>query len=238
MNWYKESLLIAEFEREAGMKENFITALLSAILMVFGGSTIFNAAQKNNVSEEDLQNALQNEQLINQAKGLQKEETSYEQMPSDQEIFDMIKSNEAIRDTVYLDSKGHPTIGIGFNLNRGDAERVMSSVGANYKAILSGQEKLTLKQIISLYQNDVQNAISDARQFVNNFDKLPKNAKLVLIDMAFNMGLPTLRGFQNMKAALENYDFKSAANEMINSDWYGQTGNRSKKLVSIMQSIG
>ena len=39
-----------------------------------------------------------------------------------------------------------------------------------------------------------------------------------------------------MKKALLARDYKKAANEMIDSKWYGQVGDRSKRLVKMMRS--
>lgn len=43
---------------------------------------------------------------------------------------------------MYKDSLGIPTIGIGFNLKRSDAPKLIAGVGANYNKILAGSECL------------------------------------------------------------------------------------------------
>jgi len=42
-----------------------------------------------------------------------------------EDVETMIAANEGKRTCVYKDTAGHPTIGIGFNLDRGDAKSII-----------------------------------------------------------------------------------------------------------------
>ena len=55
--------------------------------------------------------------------------------------------------------------------------------------------------------------------------------------MMFNMGRPRLSRFHKMKQAVDNRDWKEAANQMIDSRWYKQVPNRANRLVNRMKSI-
>ena len=68
-----------------------------------------------------------------------------------------------------------------------------------------------------------------------NFHKQPRDIQIVLVDMAFNLGDNGLGKFVKFRKALMRYDYKSAADEMIDSKWYYQVGNRSKELVQIVR---
>ena len=46
-----------------------------------------------------------------------------------------------------------------------------------------------------------------------------------------------LSRFQNMRAAVLSGDWSTAANEMVNSSWYGQVGSRARDLVRRMRSV-
>jgi hypothetical protein len=70
-NWYIRYAINQELLKEAGWKENIATGLLAAILSVFSGSTIYAASLKNNVKPEELTKALQNQELVMQAKQMQ-----------------------------------------------------------------------------------------------------------------------------------------------------------------------
>ena len=69
--------------------------------------------------------------------------------------------------------------------------------------------------------------------------------QLIIADMMFNMGYSQhsetktiLRSwFKNMKRAVLRKDWSAAANEMVNSRWYGQVGNRSRDLVRRMRNV-
>jgi lysozyme len=52
--------------------------------------------------------------------------------------------------------------------------------------------------------------------------------------MVYNLGWPRFSKFRKLRAALEVGDYRRAADEMVDSAWYGQAGNRSKRLVGMM----
>jgi len=51
----------------------------------------------------------------------------------------MIAESEGNKPCMYKDTLGHPTIGIGFNLDRSDAREKITSVGADYDNVKSGK---------------------------------------------------------------------------------------------------
>ena len=154
---------------------------------------------------------------------------------SDIEAMRFIEPHEGRRSKVYLDTKGIPTVGIGFNLRRSDAGPKLKALGRDIKKIMSGQE-LTNQEIDQLFKSDVRSAIAHANAFTD-LSKHPKDVQLVLVDMAFNLGPEKLAQFRNFRMALNVKDYKKASKEMINSSWYHQVGNRSKKLVNIMMNV-
>ena len=44
--------------------------------------------------------------------------------------------------------------------------------------------------------------------------------------------------FKKMKAGLMNNDYQTAADEMVDSNWYRQVGKRAKRLVNRMRDVG
>ena len=77
-SWYKEAQIKAELEKKAGWQENVSYSLMAAVLMVFLGSGIQNAAQKNNISEQEVATALQNKAIVDKAKEMAKNITPQE----------------------------------------------------------------------------------------------------------------------------------------------------------------
>jgi lysozyme len=59
---------------------------------------------------------------------------------------------------------------------------------------------------------------------------------LTLLNMAFNLGITKLRQFKMMWAAIEDNDFEAASQEMLNSKWARDVGNRSLELSEQMRT--
>lgn len=134
--------------------------------------------------------------------------------------------DEGLRLYPYKCSAGYWTIGYGHNL---------------ISAGLSRNEIDTLKHTgISLVQaeqwlnQDIELAIHDAIAFFHDLPTLSDARQRVITNMAFNLGLGGLSKFKRFRQALVDCDFDRAADEMKNSKWYRQVGDRAKRLVEMM----
>jgi GH24 family phage-related lysozyme (muramidase) len=154
---------------------------------------------------------------------------------NDKQLFKQISIHEGVRNTVYKDTKGIPTIGVGFNLTRKDAREKVEALGVDYDKVRAGKESLTEDQIFELYKNDIQTAISDAKSIVSNFDDLDRVRQRVMVDMAFNLGHARFSEFKATINAVERFDFEKAAEQMINSLWFDQVKTRGVRLVKMMR---
>lgn len=153
-----------------------------------------------------------------------------------QEIYRQLALHEGVEPSVYTDTKGKRTIGIGFNLDEPSNRKKAEAVGLNVQDMLSGKKVLSNKEIKLLYNESIKQAANDANAFLPQAGRQPAVVQKVLIDMAFNLGRTKLNKFENMRAALLEGDYNKAADEMIDSNWYNQVGNRSKTLVKMMRS--
>jgi GH24 family phage-related lysozyme (muramidase) len=140
-----------------------------------------------------------------------------------------IELHEGRKEKAYVDTKKHPTIGIGFNLDRADAKQWVESLGLNYDAMKEGKIGLTNSHIEQLYEADLATAIADAKKFFPRFDELDAMRQIVLVDMVFNLGLSRLNKFKKFKLALEQNDYEEAAQQMEQSRWAKQVNSRSLK---------
>jgi GH24 family phage-related lysozyme (muramidase) len=147
----------------------------------------------------------------------------------------LLAKHEGRRKHVYLDTLNIPSIGIGFNLQRGGARQTLASVGADYDQVLAGTQDLTDAQIDALFKRDLDTALAASQRQVPNFADLHFNARLVVVDMMF-MGEAAFARFKKMIVALENFDYNTAADEMVNSRWYVQVKNRGVEDVSLMRA--
>ena len=130
-------------------------------------------------------------------------------------LIDQLIKHEGLELKVYKDSLGIETIGIGRNL----VDRGVSEEEARY-----------------LCNNDIDIVEQELGKSFPIVDSLDDTRTRVLLDMAFNVGLPRLRGFKRMWAALENYDYGEAAKEMLDSKWARQVKTRAYTLARMMES--
>ena len=149
-------------------------------------------------------------------------------------IKEWIEGWENRKPHVYPDPAGHPTIGVGFNLDRADAPQKIAALGLDYSDVRAGQVTLSDEQINQLFDADVDQAIADAKSIVSNFDTIPENKQKVVVDMVFNLGAAGFSGFHKTIQAIENKDWQTAAQEMQNSRWYSQVGARAAADVDVM----
>ena len=75
----------------------------------------------------------------------------------------LITNHEGKRACVYIDTRGHPTVGIGYNLDNSGARAAIAAVGADYDKVRAGTQCLTDTQIMRLFEPSYQSAVSSAR---------------------------------------------------------------------------
>lgn len=134
--------------------------------------------------------------------------------------------DEGIKNFPYLDccglkwkecvcqSKGKLTIGVGRNLD---------DVG------------ISNTEIIQLQENDVKNVTEALENTFPWFHGLNTPRRVVILSMAFNLGIKGLKNFKRMIHAIEAGDFDLASHEMIQSNWSRQVKNRADRLALIMK---
>ena len=148
-------------------------------------------------------------------------------------LFKLISRHEGIRNHIYKDVHGNPTIGIGFNLSDENNRRILLKLNITEMDLRNG---LTDKQVKELFDISLKQATNDANKFLPNLNSYPLNVQKAIIDMSFNLGYPRLSKFINLKKALQQRDFNQAAAEMLNSSWARQTGNRANELARMVKT--
>jgi len=109
------------------------------------------------------------------------------------------------------------------------AEKLTIGVGRNIedRGISEDEARYLLKNDIKI----VENELLAQKPEVAGLDPVRQR---VLVDMGFNLGIPTLMKFQNMWAAIEAEDFRLAAEEAMDSRWAKQVGRRAERLCQAM----
>ena len=151
------------------------------------------------------------------------------------ELYEQTKLNEGEFEEVYKDTKGNPTIGIGFNLNDPDNQKFLRERNVDPELLISDQYKLAPHSIRNLYNFSMKKAIKDAQTYDPDLFKTTCSTESN-IDMSFNLGLTKLNKFVEMKKALQRNDYNAAADEMVDSNWYKQVKTRGPRMVAIMRS--
>ena len=132
-----------------------------------------------------------------------------------EKLIDLIIYHEGLELKPYRCTAGHLTIGIGRNLDD--------------RGITEDEARFLCKNDIQI----VERELGGKFPFITGLG----DARIrVLLDMAFNLGVPRLCAFQNMWRALEERDFEEAAKEMLDSRWASQVGQRAERLATAMRT--
>jgi len=137
-----------------------------------------------------------------------------------------IAYDEGSVNEIYLDHLGLPTFGIGHLVIDSDPEHGQP-VGT----------PVSEDRCNDAFDNDVQTVISDCNILYPDFDELPEEVQRIIANMMFNMGRPRLSKFKGMKRGVDARDWNSAADEMVDSNWYRQVTKRADRLVARMRAI-
>ncbi len=131
-------------------------------------------------------------------------------------LISTLKRHEGYRQLVYKCPAGKLTIGYGLNLE---------------------DNGVTIEEAEYLMINNLIRKEDELKKSILYFDNLPDNAKDVLLNMAYQLGVPQLLRFRRMWAAISNNDWQTASTEMLDSRWAKQTPRRANELASIMANI-
>lgn len=110
--------------------------------------------------------------------------------------------------------KGNPTIAIGRLLTK-----PMSRAARDF-----------------LFNEDVDEAIAGLDRWLPWWKKLDEVRQRVLVDMVFNMGIHGVLGFPQTLESIEFGSYAKAADQMLESKWAKQVGNRATVLAQMMRS--
>jgi lysozyme len=130
---------------------------------------------------------------------------------------DFTESWEGRRQSSYLDSRGNLTVGVGHRIDR--------------------PATWTQEQIDAALRTDIDTARNAARRLFPGLDDMPDEMRLILVDMAFQLGETGLSRFVKFRAAVESKDWKRAADELVNSKWYLQSGRRSRHHAAYFRDL-
>jgi len=132
-----------------------------------------------------------------------------------QQLMAQLNLDEGRRKRIYTDTKGKVTAGVGRNLTDRDFSE---------------------DEIDLMLQNDVRIVIQSLDKAYPWWKGLTEERQQVVANMAFNLGLPKFSAFKKFLAALQSGRWEMAADEMENSLWARDVGDRAVRLVKRMRN--
>jgi lysozyme len=122
-----------------------------------------------------------------------------------------LKTEEGYKAMPYKDSKGLLTVGYGLNLTVPQPEAVWAAA---------------LAAKVGIVEQELQR--------YDWYQKLDTVRQSVLLDMAYNMGIGGLLHFPHMLAAIAKSDWQTAHDEMLDSQYAKDVGNRAVVLSQML----
>ena len=139
-------------------------------------------------------------------------------------LLESVKRHEGYRNKVYLDTLGKRTVGVGHlcveNFWEDDKEY---------------EEDF----LMGILEKDLQSAIDQADDMCKDL-KISSDAKILIIEMIFQLGGNGVSKFRKMWQALQQDppDYAEASVQMLDSRWAKQTPNRAKEMSDHMKHCG
>ena len=141
-------------------------------------------------------------------------------MEADDPVLDKeLRRDEGVRYSPYKDTEDILTVGVGHNL-------IAKPLGLIYP--------LHEAEVTDILVSDIKGVFEALDQAIPWWRTLSYVRQRVVVNMCFNLGINRFLGFKKMLAFLKAGQYTLAANEMLNSKWATQVGNRAKRLYAMM----
>ena len=135
-------------------------------------------------------------------------------------LLQSVRKHEGYRNKVYLDTLNKRTVGVGHLC---------------VEDFWEDNKEYEESFLMDILQKDLQNSIDGAENLCKNLN-ISDDAKILIIEMIFQLGKNGVSKFRNMwKALAENPpNYEEASIQMLDSRWAKQTPNRAKEMASHM----
>ena len=133
------------------------------------------------------------------------------------DLIDRIKHHEGFRSRVYKCTEGYDTIGYGFAIKDLELDEDLA-------------EEILLRKVEKL--------ISRVRKKFNWLDTVPPAVQGVIVEMSYQMGVSGVSKFKKALHAMQMFQWKLAADELLDSRWAKQTPNRAQSMSADMAALG
>ncbi len=148
-----------------------------------------------------------------------------------------LADDEGIELSVYKDTKGIDTIGVGFNLEEPANQELFKKVTGFSTDEARAGKAITREQAHKLLDHTVAVAQEDAQSLVKNWDKLSPEQQDAITNFVFNVGKSTAMKFKDTFAAINRGDGPAAAQGLRRSLYAKQVGKRAQRVADIVATI-
>ena len=143
-------------------------------------------------------------------------------------LKEMLKRHEGERLKAYLCPAGHPTIGVGWNM---DARPLPRDIAA----YLFKHGRITSEMSDALLDISIASARAACLKLYPKFGTFGEARQNALIDFVFNVGGGTAATFKNTNAAINAGRWDEAADNLTKSKWHKQVGTRAEELENMIR---
>lgn len=140
----------------------------------------------------------------------------------------------------YRDSRGLWTIGVGHLIGDGSDEALAASEFSQY----SEDNPMPDEAISELFREDYDSHVAIAESY-SFFDDMSIEGKRAIIDLTYNMGDFLNRKkpdgtymWANLRRQLENGEWDAAADNLLNTRYARQVGNRAVTVANLLRQAG
>ena len=128
-----------------------------------------------------------------------------------EELVSELTTDEGLRLRLYTDTVGKVSIGVGRNLT----DRGISHDEAGVMLL-----------------NDISLVVMQLDAQMSWWRTLDASRQRVMINLGFNMGVPTLATFGTFLDLMQKHDFPGAADDLQGTKWYDEVGERGPRTVA------
>lgn|SRR5574341_210531 len=138
----------------------------------------------------------------------------------------LLKRDEGCNLEPYKDSLGYWTIGVGHLIDRRKGGQLPSWIKSF---------PITQDEADHLLDTDIMEAEGKLSDVWPPYEGQPELVKVVLVSMAFQLGIMGLMGFQRTLMAIEEKRWKDVGQGMRSSQWFKQTPKRAERLARTIE---
>jgi len=130
-----------------------------------------------------------------------------------------LELDEGVKYEIYNDHLGYATFGIGHLITEKDPE---NKLPLDYP--------ISEERVTECFEDDIEGVCNDLDRNISWWVGLSEEHQRVIANMAFNLGINRLLKFKKFIKAMQENEFETAAEEMMDSKWAKQVGPRAIRL--------